>query len=204
MATLPTARFCYKTGTSNNTPVYTDLANVLDTNHTSSATIANLELPSFKVVSGSTNSPFKVVAYPNTTVNTEYYDSAHYLKDKYIDLKGYFSDDDLTSVNGSGHKALLAGYLPLAPSYAIKSYTANGSTTRTYKITRSNDSLSIQYLGRPASDIGSSVTWSSGATWSASDFPGGVVPYRVYVQVQAGGGGGGGSGDRAGGGGGGF
>lgn len=214
MATLPTARFCYKTGTSNNTPVYTDLANVLDTNHTSRDAIANLELPSFKTVSGSTNSPFTVVAYPNDTVTTQYYDSSKYLENKYIDLKNYFSDDDLTSEYGSGHKALLAGYLPLSPngytvdltgsttSYAIKSYTANGSTTRTYKITRNNDSLTIQYLNKTAADIGSIAQWSSGASWPASDFPGGVVPYRVYVQIQAAGGGGGGFGDRAGGGGG--
>ena len=206
---------------------YVDLSNLVETNHSGTASIENLKLSSYFNVINQSNIVFTTVAYPVNYINND--KSVGFLSGKYIDLASYFSDALVAGtknwvtwttggIYGSGSKALLAGYLPLSPSalvpsssgsdpyttsYCIKQYTDSGSVTRTYKLVRDsiNNKLLIKYLDKPAADIKDLASWNTAATWKASDFPGGVLPYRVYVQIQAGGGGGG---NRSGGGGGGY
>ena len=163
---------------------------------------------------GNSNKSLQVVKYPTSAPSSE--SSAYgFYYNQYIDLPPYFD------VESSPYslKALKAGYLPLSPScvtdfltYAVNNYTtyyytAQGNTVRTYTFVRRTADLRIYYCAKTVGQItghpgSSAANWTLASTWPASSFPGGVVPYRVYVQIQAGGGSGGYGGSGGGGGGG--
>lgn len=202
----------------------TDLASVLETDHrdynngTVSLPKTTLSDWTYNGTSGSTAYSMQVVQYPTSSSAPSSASAAYgFLYGQYIDLPPYF--DAETSTNAYVLRALKAGYLPLSPSYIVNAMTdTTGSavgrywsdsqnSVRTYAFVRTSSYLRIYYtnksLGSITSHPSSSTSgWVLAATWTATGFPGGVVPYRVYVQIQAGGGSGGYGGSSGGGGGG--
>lgn len=217
--TIPIGSFAISTNRLYYGSSATDLARVLETDHANYNNVI-VALPK-STFSGWTynsgNKPIQLVQYPSTGAPSSTSVPTGFFYNQYIDLPSYFDSEN--PPYAYSFKALKAGYLPLSPScvtdfltytinnYTAYSYTANGVTDRTYAFVRSTTALSIYYcaktIGQITSHPSSSTSgWSLAASWPAASFPGGVVPYRVYVQIQAGGGSGGYGGSGGGGGGG--
>lgn len=69
---------------------YVDLSNLVETNHSGTASIENLKLSSYFNVINQSNIVFTTVAYPVNYINND--KSVGFLSGKYIDLASYFSD----------------------------------------------------------------------------------------------------------------
>lgn len=153
----------------------TDLSTMIDTNH-KSAIIETTTLPNFK----QNGQPVKIASLTLTYV------SSSDRKGGYMsgfDLSPYYKDNKASSMI-----ALKAGYCPLGgnnANYRIFSWEASGESKQWFRIIRSNTTLSIQAKTSATSG------WVTQKAYDTTSFPQGVIPYRVYVEIQAAGGAGG-------------
>lgn len=117
----------------------------------------------------------------NYTINT--YDKASFWPagkapwNQSYNLEAYFSDDsvDATAVAAGGYYPLGNGK-GWTVNQNIIEYSDNGSATQKFTITRTDSQLKIAKTG---------VTTT---TWSTPEFPSGVIPHWVILEIQAAGG----------------
>lgn len=202
----------------------TYLEDVLEASHTTylntEVPIGNVSFPSFS--SDYRLAGFKIVSYPANLVSSTS-QSTGFLFDKYLDVQPYFKDDNATSTpTAVGYKALKAGYLPLSPTalenamtgstaaWYTKAWSASGKVDRIYTFVRTETFLKIYHKDTTVGSLtslpnsSSANGWTLDVTWDRTGFPANKIPYRLYVEIQAGGGSGGYGGSGGGGGGGAF